>query len=363
MNIPQLTFTRFIAAFSVVIYHYGQEIFPFSLPWFNQLFSIANIGVSYFFLLSGFILATVYYEKEKNKTIKKSEFYVLRIARIYPLYLISLLSILLPKLYFTSNWEILRTTPFMIHISLLQSWFPKYTMKWNFPAWSLSVELFFYLLFPFIIKLFTKLSNYKTSLIIIIFWFLNLCFFVLYIDKIQDVDNQLLNKFILFNPLSHLNTFIFGVGAGIIFIKLHSFISTKTALLFLSISIILCITFVFIPSSLLKYYHNGMMSPIFTMFLIGLSSNYTLLAKLFAKRFLEVLGEISYSIYILQEPIRVILYNYINIEMLSADKTLLFYLYLFTLILTSFLTFYLIEKPVRNFIKFSLITRLKKVSY
>jgi len=48
MRIEQLTFTRFLAAISIVIYHYGKNIFPFNHEITSFIFRQANLGVSYF---------------------------------------------------------------------------------------------------------------------------------------------------------------------------------------------------------------------------------------------------------------------------------------------------------------------------
>ena len=44
MRIEQLTFTRFVAAISIVIFHYGKDVPPFN--YLSFLFQQANIGVS-----------------------------------------------------------------------------------------------------------------------------------------------------------------------------------------------------------------------------------------------------------------------------------------------------------------------------
>ena len=55
MRIPQLTFTRFIAAFLIVGYHFGKIVYPFSIQVLKPLVANLNVLVSYFFILSGFV--------------------------------------------------------------------------------------------------------------------------------------------------------------------------------------------------------------------------------------------------------------------------------------------------------------------
>ena len=57
MKLEQLTFTRYIAALSVVFFHYGAWVFPANIPWLNPILAAGPIAVSYFYVLSGFIMA------------------------------------------------------------------------------------------------------------------------------------------------------------------------------------------------------------------------------------------------------------------------------------------------------------------
>jgi peptidoglycan/LPS O-acetylase OafA/YrhL len=60
MRAEQITFTRFFAALSIVVFHFGKNISPFNESSIKILFLQAHIGVSYFFLLSGFIMILAY---------------------------------------------------------------------------------------------------------------------------------------------------------------------------------------------------------------------------------------------------------------------------------------------------------------
>jgi peptidoglycan/LPS O-acetylase OafA/YrhL len=48
----------------------------------------------------------------------------------------------------------------ILNLFLLQAWFPQYVMAYNGPAWFLSVQVFFYAIFP-IILYYIKKQNYK----------------------------------------------------------------------------------------------------------------------------------------------------------------------------------------------------------
>ena len=92
MRIDQLTFTRFFAAIAIVIYHYGVNILPFNHHSINYIFKQANIGVSYFFILSGFVMMIAY---RNNNKINFISYIQKRLARLYPVYFLAIIILFL----------------------------------------------------------------------------------------------------------------------------------------------------------------------------------------------------------------------------------------------------------------------------
>ena len=85
-KILPLTSARFFAALYVMLFHSVPTIPSQGNPHgvLTRIIGLGYVGVPFFFLLSGFILAIVYL---KNSTpIDKRKFYLARFARIYPLY-------------------------------------------------------------------------------------------------------------------------------------------------------------------------------------------------------------------------------------------------------------------------------------
>jgi peptidoglycan/LPS O-acetylase OafA/YrhL len=143
-RLDRLTSLRFIAALVVFLFH--------SLVFFDEetrgvlsyVFGQGRTGVAFFFILSGFLLA--WSSRPGDSALS---FYRRRFARVYPAYAVALL-------FAAALWAVLDPrvlqrgvlTPF-----LLQAWVPDSYSYFaiNVPAWSLSVEAFFYLMFPLII--------------------------------------------------------------------------------------------------------------------------------------------------------------------------------------------------------------------
>jgi peptidoglycan/LPS O-acetylase OafA/YrhL len=92
------------------------------------------------------------------------------------------------------------------------------------------------------------------------------------------------------------------------------------------------------------------MAIVFAPFILILALNNGRITKLFSHPFLIFLGEISFSIYILQFPIGLIV-NYINKILKITQPELLFYGFVVSLIGASCISYYMVEVPARNWIK------------
>jgi len=124
---------RGVAAFGVLIFH-GRSWMP------DRLFSHGYLAVDFFFILSGFILAYTYATTEGTTRGGARVFWVARIARIYPVYLLGLVLALGPYLATEHNIQNI-TISIGSHLVMLHAWLPG-TLDLNQPSWSLSVEAF-----------------------------------------------------------------------------------------------------------------------------------------------------------------------------------------------------------------------------
>ena len=150
-TLPSLTGLRFIAALAVFGTHSVFRIADGHVKnALTQLFTQGYVGVSFFFVLSGFILV---WSRREGDT--PGAFYQRRVARIVPAYLLALVvsvlwdSLVAPARAGQTILESLASFP------ALQAWIPVEDIYWggNLPGWSLSAEAFFYLLFPVLILL------------------------------------------------------------------------------------------------------------------------------------------------------------------------------------------------------------------
>ena len=166
-KIEELESLRGMAALLVVIFH---------LPKWNPILDIGIINNGYlmvdlFFVLSGFVIFTAYSNRIETKT-ELIRFQFLRFGRLYPVHLVFLFAyfalevakyVAVHKL----GTQDIRVTPFgensfgalIEQLFLLQAIGPTgNVVTYNYPAWSISVEFYTYLIFGLSILFFRKLT-------------------------------------------------------------------------------------------------------------------------------------------------------------------------------------------------------------
>lgn len=344
MRIEQLTFTRFIAAISIVIFHYGKGSYLFNNEYISFIFQQANIGVSYFFILSGFVMIIAYGNRENVNFL---EYIKNRLARIYPVYLLAIFLVIIINLF--KNLNIL---DLLLNLIMIQSWVPQKALTMNFPGWSLSVEMFFYISFPFLANRIYSNQNLKFNAIwIILFWLISQIIFHLIVYDIFKVPNYN-TKDMSYFPLMHFNEFLVGNLAGLFFVnKLKN--HQKNYLSSIIFSLILLIILLKFPIGF--NFHNGLLALIFVPLILFISMSNDKITKIFSKRIFIFLGEISFGIYILQFPVWTIFSDYRMWKYFGLNKQLdftsSFLIRLLVLITISTLNYLYFEKPIRNQIK------------
>jgi len=341
IRIDQLTFYRFIASLLVVNFHFGRNIAPFNFDLLKPFFDRGNISVSFFFILSGFVMVVAYGNKG---SVSFTSFYQKRFARIYPAFF---LAIALLLLYFIISKKAIFFKEIFLNLCLLQAWLPTKALVFNIPAWSISVEFFFYALFPFLFNFFySKISLKKLLLPSLLIWSLSqlLLFLSIYLNYYHEPP-AFSGELTLYFPLMHLNEFIIGNISGLFFIK-HLSAKKINADLAILINILLII---FVVTCVNLSFHNGLLALLFVPLILLISMNKGYLTKISLNKYLIYLGEISYGVYILQLPVfylcRFFLYRF-GIENVYIQ----FYVPLIALLIFSGLSYKYYETPLRTII-------------
>jgi len=147
-----LDFYRFVAALGVFIFHLKLIDTGISPAWNGSY----GLFVDMFFILSGFVISYSY-PSDARGVRAYSRFMIRRIARIYPLHLLSLLIFVV--LIAVGLERTARSTPldFLYNLLLLQAWGVTDHLSFNSPSWSISAEFFCYLIFPLLMLFARKL--------------------------------------------------------------------------------------------------------------------------------------------------------------------------------------------------------------
>lgn len=296
-KLPGLTVIRFFAAAWVYLFH--SELWAGHTGWFAAISSFGYVGVSIFFVLSGFILSYNYLGRD----FTKREFWSARFARIVPVYWLSL-ALTLP---YVAAKVIKHQAPLSANLILtplfLQSWNPAAVHVWNPPAWSLSTEAFFYLLFPFALGPVVSWFRKRPVSMLLIFWILGTLPSILYAvlhpeGFVDESSTRALLETVKFNPLFRLPEFLFGVCIGAGFrrgwrVPLARFVIPGCI-------VAICALLIAAQHSPYPMLHNGLLAPIFGMLILSIASGDD---EWLDWKFLVVLGEASYALYILADPL------------------------------------------------------------
>lgn len=285
-----LTGLRFFAAFSVVIYHFGQPLFAGAAAPIRSLAGTGYIAVSLFFLLSGFVLSYSYLNRQGDMRGSRRGFWAARFARIYPAYLLAFLLAAPTNLLWTLHVNhgaagaLKLVTGGSAVLGLVQAWTPWTAWYWNYPAWSVSVEAFFYLSFPFLAPLVGRVQK-KSTCVLAMFglWIIALAAPVaLYLARHITTApglNDHLQMAVEFTPLLRLPEFLIGVLLSRFFVLgfairpgLSRGLSYASAALVVAV---LCFS-AGIPHPILA---NGLLAPLFAVLILSLAYGEGLLAK------------------------------------------------------------------------------------
>ena len=326
-QLPALTSLRFVAALAVLVLHYRDLLGP--LPaWLLRAIVGGPFGVTFFFVLSGFILTYRYREWFAHGVSSASywRFQRFRYARVYPVYLLGLL--------LDTPWHLIEraqagrlaaeaptfAASWLLNLVGLQAWVPvvPYAMFWNTPAWSVAAEFFFYGAFPWLCcalaRLGTSTARLAAALLATVLGGALLYAVVIYATNyVWQLAPQTQYLVIVYNPLLRGSEFLSGCVAGQGFLLMQSQrVPLMQAERGRNLLVVLCLAAIAAriampgysgPSSLLWLLDGAFKYAAFILPFVGLvvavASGRTWLSPLLDRPWMVLLGEASYSLYII----------------------------------------------------------------
>lgn len=302
------------------------------------------VGVSFFFILSGFVISHSYSRKLTTGALSVGTYLALRYARILPLHIMTSLPFL-AIVFWKGNFEPLL---YILNTALLQSWIPSsaYYFSFNGPSWSLSDEMFFYFCFIPLVFLGKDAQN-KIFAVLLSIILLSATLVQLNLPNAILWGNHTLSHWLFYIfPGFRLLEFLTGMilynywSEGRLFNTRIS--SLSIPLLFVS----MCAgQFIPEPFRMSLYY-----LPFAAFILIShLSNQNSITASLFSLPMLRLLGEASFAFYLIHQPIIIIL---LKLKLSALNNQLIFSLTALLLATCASVIIYIyVEKPIEDKLK------------
>lgn len=352
--IDPLTGLRFVAAFLIVLGHFG---IPPSPQFVVNVLTHGFVAVNLFFILSGFILTYSYAGDDGGLNTSKRNFWAARFARIYPAYLLGFL-IAAPA----AIQDILQKggdSPWSdigffaaAALALVQSWSSLTVLVWNGPAWSLSVEAFFYLLFPFVAPALLQLTSRGLAVAALVFWIASLAG-----PLAALVTANFDRNFWMFNPLVRLPEFLLGIALGKFWLTRKRGNFDRYAPYIAAGSTLMLVAFLSLdaPESV---FMNGATAPMMMALIYSLACGRGVLARLLATRPMVLLGQASYSLYLLHWSMWFLITDFLvnHLERFQTGPSH-FAACVVPTIAASILSYLFLEQPANRFLKKALSSR------
>jgi peptidoglycan/LPS O-acetylase OafA/YrhL len=311
--IKPLTGIRFIAALFVFFFHYNPLVQKTDTN--NVLYGIVNhlnIGVTVFFVLSGFLICLRYYEKPTTRASFLKEYFIKRFARIYPLYflLTTALYFIIAENLFLKDWLI----EYFFNITFIRGFSEKYYLTGISQAWSLTVEETFYLSAPLIFYFIRYKDLFFSQLIfiyaiglVLVFLFQRFPFSLFF----NDVNFLFVATF-----FGRCFEFFVGIGLALLYLKLQKSNSKNVTFRFFNytyLGIILIILSLIMLEEVSRYFEvqhatmvwqgifiaNFFLPLSIFVFFYGLIMEKSAVQKILSTQTIILLGKSSYAFYLI----------------------------------------------------------------
>ncbi len=343
LDLKPLTAVRFFAALWVVLSHYWPDLKGAGAA--PGLIANGQLGVELFFVLSGFILPHVYLDAFGEGRFSFRGFLWARLARIYPLHIATLVAVGLMggaalALHQPMTHPVLYWPALPANLFLVNAWGLTADAGWNHPAWSISAEWFAYLSFPAFAAAAWALRKRPVLAVALAAALL----VIIYPAFERFAGFKLTDATIAWGALRIVPCFAFGCAMNLMWRSRAIRTRTgaiATSLSFLAISIGLAAVSA-PPAAIVAA---------FGVLILGLASLTSTGSRLFSHPVGVYLGEVSYAIYMVAIPWKILV-------MSGAGKLLhlgqsglpwpLWAAYLLGVIPVAMLAHHLVERPART---------------
>jgi peptidoglycan/LPS O-acetylase OafA/YrhL len=336
--IPEVDFLRFIAIFAVVIYHTNSFILIKTSDnvvvgkFFDSLIRNGGLGVDLFFVLSGFILsipfASFYFGKKLNAPNLK-KYYLRRVTRLEPPYIIVMTLLFFAMIFIKHYNTVFYLKSWAASLIYMHNLLFERASYLNAVAWTLEIEVFFYLSFPLLAKLFSlKQIPRRITLFV-------LMFFVPFFSKLFiNADFPII--------LDYMQFFMAGMILCDFYLNEQKIILNKYVVVLLT-GIIIYIIFMtnWKEHSYIFFSIFPLLIAFFYLLVLSNSDKVTL----FKNNVLVVIGGMCYSIYLIHYTIISTVGNILINKAKGINPLIFMAILLLAVLLASVIFYKLIERP------------------
>lgn len=309
-RLAPLTGLRFAAALGILLFHYGAPLVAGAPRWVETIRAGGYVWVGLFFLLSGFVLGRAHpapMARDERRT-----FWAARVARLYPAYLLAfLLAAPFALERFPAGAPLSGAKAALVGAAallLVQAWVPPIARLWNAPGWCASAVAAFYAAFPWIAARLSRLSRRGLAAAAAAAWLAGVGLAAAY--ALAAPDGPVADftwgepawlEALKFHPLARAGEFVAGVALGLL--------DSRRPLLArgggLAAAAALAAELALLASGAVPYVllHNGALLPLLAVVVIGAARARGPIGRALASRPAAALGNASFALYALQEPL------------------------------------------------------------
>jgi peptidoglycan/LPS O-acetylase OafA/YrhL len=355
-DLKPLTSLRFVAAMMIVVLH-SKLYFPW--PWLDHTPGWLVHGVSFFFVLSGFILTHSYVSKPFPGY---RPFMLKRFARLWPVHVFALLmlltfvrpdSITFDGPGFFNKWYAL-----LSNLTLTQSLVPfkAYTFSYNSVSWSISTEAFFYLAFPLLLANIRKTWHVKLIGAGVCALLFTLACQAANLPFEGSMDQVTIASTIYGNPLVRGFEFCLGMATWVAWDRYarHSLLSASMWTKIEGVTLAATIAWLgygawvvrgIIPTTTLQFLFNENGSCwMFALLIVVMASGRGWFGKMLSTDAAVFLGKVSFCVYMLHQVLMKMFFTWNQAQTVSTAA------FFAALLFIASATYLMIESPAQRFL-------------
>lgn len=223
-KIPALQSLRAIAATAIFIHHAGYE---------TKLNQAAGVfAVMLFFSLSGFLMSSHYWAKVTSPEFRFGPYICRKFIKLYPFNIVTALMSLPLMLWMPAG---IIGLGLGANLLMIQGWMlnPAVTLACNGPAWTQSITIFFYIIFPFLIVRACRNPRMFIAVALVVY--------LVYLAVVPLLPESLNQPLIYFFPVMRMPDFVLGMIVWLVCTRLKIRLPQSRSILELSVCVLVAL--------------------------------------------------------------------------------------------------------------------------